>query len=187
MTKIIIIPGSTRTGAFSVQLGGAIKQALEAKDCDVTLIDMTDYQMPLFNQDLEQEFGPPQEAKDLATLVSQHHGVVLVNPEYNSSLTPLMKNTLDWMSRDMGDAKPYANRAFALASSSPGGLGGIRALSHARDILVSIGAQEVISPQLGVGSAMNAFDDDGNLAVERLQGMLQSFCDRLIEAANRHA
>lgn len=187
MTKIIIIPGSTRTGAFSVQLGVAIKQALEAKGCDVTLVDMTDYPLPLLNQDLEQASGPPQQAKDLATLVSRHHGVVLVNPEYNASLTPLMKNALDWMSRDMGDAKPYQNRAFALASSSPGGLGGIRALSHARDILVSIGAQEVISPQLGVGNATNTFDDDGNLAVERLQGMLQTYCDRLIEAANRYA
>ena len=187
MSKIIIIPGSTRIGAFSIQLAVAIKQALEAKNCDVTLVDMTDYPMPLLNQDLEQESGPPQQAKELAALVSQHHGVVLVNPEYNSSLTPLMKNTIDWMSRDMGDAKPYQNCAFALASSSPGGLGGIRALSHMRDILVSIGAQEVISPQLGVGNAMTAFDDDGNLAVERLQPMLQNFCDRLIEAANRYA
>ncbi|MGI9355050.1 MAG: NADPH-dependent FMN reductase [Rhizobiaceae bacterium] len=186
MAKIIIVPGSTRTGAFSVQLAKAIKQSLEAKDCEVTLVNMTDYPMPLLNQDLEQESGPPQQAKDLAALVSQHHGVVLVNPEYNASLTPLMKNTLDWMSRDMGDARPYQNRAFALASSSPGGLGGIRALSHARDILVSIGAQEVISPQLGLGNAMTAFADDGNLAVERLNSMLQSFCDRLIEAATRY-
>ncbi len=187
MTKIVIIPGSTRTGSFNTKLGGVIKQTLESKDVEANLVDLKNYQMPLYNGDMEQESGTPKGAMDLAALISQHQGVVLVNPEYNASMPPLMKNTLDWLSRDVGEAKPYQNRAFALASCSPGGLGGIRALSHVRDTLISIGAQEVISPQFGVGNAMNAFDDDGNLTVERLQDMLQTFCARLIEAANRYA
>ncbi len=187
MSKIVIIPGSSRKGSFNTKLGVAIKQALEAKDVDVTLVDLKDYPMPLFDQDLEQGSGIPKGATDLAALIVQHQGVVLINPEYNASMTPLMKNTLDWLSRDMGDAKPYQDRAFALASCSPGGLGGVRALSHMRDTLISIGAQEVISSQIGVGNAMNAFGEDGNLTVERLQGMLQTYCDRLIEAANRYA
>lgn len=187
MTQIIIIPGSTRNGSFNVKLAGAIKMALEEHGADVTLVDLSDYPMPIMNEDLEKQSGPPQQAKELAALIAKHQGVVLVNPEYNASMTPLMKNTLDWLSRDMGEAKPYQNRAFALASCSPGGLGGIRALSHVRDSLISIGAQEVISPQLGVGNANSAFDEDGKLAVERLQGMLQTFCERLIQAANRYS
>ncbi|MDD9911176.1 MAG: NAD(P)H-dependent oxidoreductase [Ahrensia sp.] len=187
MTKIIIIPGSTRTGSHNVRLAVAIKQALEATDADITLVDLSDYPMPIYNGDLEQASGAPREARDLAALIALHQGVVLVNPEYNASITPLMKNTLDWLSRDMGDVKPYQNRAFALASCSPGALGGIRALNHMRDTLISIGAQEVISPQIGVGNAANAFDENGNLAVERSKNMLQTYCDRLIEAANRYA
>lgn len=187
MPKIIIIPGSIRTGSFNVKLAHAIGGTLREKDAETTIVSLADYPMPLVNQDLEKKSGPPQQAKDLAALINEHHGVVLVNPEYNASVTPLMKNTLDWLSRDMGGVNPYKDRAFALASCSPGGLGGIRCLSHVRDTLISIGASEVISPQLAVGQAGSAFDDDGNLAAERPLSILKTFCDALIESAERYA
>lgn len=186
MPKIIIIPGSTRTGSYNVKLARAIERELVGRGVETTLVSLADYPMPLMNEDLEEKSGPPRQALDLAELISGHHGVVLVNPEYNASMTPLMKNTLDWLSRDMGDVKPYKGRVFALASCSPGMLGGIRCLSHARDSLIGIGASQIISPQLAVGQAGSAFDDAGKLTAERPLSILQTFCDALIESADRY-
>lgn len=185
MPKIIIIPGSSREGSVNRKLAQAIARKLEIMGADTTQVNLADYPMPLYDGDLEEAEGTPQGAKNLAAAIDAHHGVVLVNPEYNASLTPLMKNTLDWLSRDVG-AKPYQNRVFALASCSPGGLGGIRGLSHVRDVLVNVGA-EMITPQLAVGQAGSAFTDDGDLTDERTQSILQTVCETLIERANRHA
>ena len=181
MPKILIIPGSTRTGSFTTQLGNAIARQLEKLGTDANLIALTDFPMPILNQDDENESGVPESAKKLASLMASHQGVVLVHPEYNGSLSSLMKNTLDWLSRDVGE-KVYQNRVFALAACSPGGLGGIRVLSHARDILVSVGA-DVITPQLAVGTAGSSFTEDGDLSDDRAQSLLRSVCEKLIERA----
>ncbi len=182
--KIIVIPGSTRSGSFNTRLGGAIANELSRLGATATRVNLADYPLPIFNQDDEAKSGAPENARKLATLIAGHHGVVLVNPEYNGSFSGLMKNTLDWLSRDVG-VKVYQNRAFALAACSPGGLGGIRVLSHARDNLVSVGA-DVITPQLAVGNAHSAFDDDGNLIGERPVGLLQNMAGALIERAKLH-
>ena len=185
MPKIAIIPGSSRTGSVNVKLGHAIARQLQSMEAEVTELDIRSFDIPLYDGDLEAEQGVPQGAKSLAAKIAEHHGVVLVNPEYNSSLSPLMKNMLDWMSRDVG-VKVYQHRTFALAACSPGALGGIRVLSHARDILISVGA-DAISPQLAVGQAGSAFSDEGDLTNERAQGILQNLCETLIERANRLA
>ena len=181
MTKIIIIPGSYRTGSVNVQLGEAIRLKFSELDVDADLISLADYQMPIFNEDDEAERGAPQSAKDLAEKISDCQGVVFINPEYNSSLTPLLKNTIDWLSRDVG-VKVYQNRTFALAACSPGAVGGIRGLSHLRDVMVNVGA-DVITPQLALGNAGTAFADNGSLTNERAQNILQTMCETLI----RHA
>lgn len=185
MPKIAIIPGSSRTGSINVKLAHAIARKLESMDAQATVVDLGAYDIPIYNGDFEEENGTPQGARDLAAVIAEHQGVVLVNPEYNASLSPLMKNTLDWLSRDVGH-KVYQNRIFALAACSPGALGGIRALSHVRDVLVNVGA-EMITPQLAVGPAGSAFGDEGDLTNERAQGILQNLCETLIERANRLA
>ncbi len=182
--KIIIIPGSIRTGSHNTRLGGVIAKQLNELGADAQLITLADYPMPILNQDDESESGVPENARQLAALIGQHQGVILVNPEYNGSFSGLMKNTLDWLSRDVG-LKVYQNRVFALAASSPGMLGGIRVLSHARDNLVSVGA-DMITQQLAVGGATNAFNDDDTLNNERAAGLLQSLCERLIERASNY-
>ena len=95
-----------------------------------------------------------------------------------------MKNTLDWLSRDVG-LKVYQNRVFGLAAASPGILGGIRVLAHARDNLVSVGA-DIITPQLALGNASSAIADDGTLANERSGQLLQKMCEKLIERARTY-
>ena len=182
--KIIVIPGSVRTDSHNAKLAACIAKKLNELGADARAISLADYPMPILNQDDEKESGAPQEAKDLAALIGEHQGVVLVNPEYNGSFTGLMKNTLDWLSRDVG-LKVFQNRVFALAACSPGMLGGIRVLSHARDNLVSVGA-DMVTPQLAVGGAASAFDENGNLTNERAAGLLQNLCESLIERAQKY-
>lgn len=184
--SIIVVPGSTRSGSWNVKLAGTITKQIAISGTEVTRISLSDYEMPIYNGDLEKDRGVPANARKLGKLIAQHHGVVLVCPEYNGSVTPLMKNTLDWLSRDLGDIKPYADRTFALTSCSPGALGGIRGLNHMRDSLVSIGA-DVITPQLAVGSAASAFNDDDSLKNERQAAMLQKLVNAVIERAQYFA
>jgi len=167
-----------------MRLAATIANALTDLGAEATSITLADYSMPIFNEDLENKDGAPDGAKRLAALISQHQGVVLVNPEYNGSFSGLMKNTLDWLSRDVG-VKVYKDRVFALAACSPGGLGGIRVLSHARDNLVSVGA-DTITPQLAVGNAQGAFTSDNQLANERARNLLQTLCKTLIDRAQHY-
>ena len=180
--RIIVIPGSVRTGSVNAKLADAITKALSDKGPEVVRVSLEDYPMPIYDGNLESEKGVPANALKLGELIAQHHGVVFVCPEYNASISPLLKNTIDWLSRNLGETKPYANRTFALASCSPGALGGIRGLSHTRDVLVSIGA-DVITPQLAVGPAGDAFDDGGNLKQDRHRAILDKLCNTLIERA----
>lgn len=182
--KILVIPGSKRRNSVNSKLAISIALALNQNGAEATAITLADFEMPIYDGDLEGNSGAPESAKDLATLIGTHQGVVLVNPEYNGSFSGLMKNTLDWLSRDVG-VKVFQDRTFALAACSPGMLGGIRVLSHARDNLVSVGA-DVITPQLAVGNAASAFADDGSLANERTSGLLQNLCETLIERARQH-
>ena len=181
--KIILIPGSSRSGSWNAKLAGTIDQALAVAGAETTRISLADYDMPIYNGDLEQNRGVPADAKKLGHLIAQHHGVVLVCPEYNGSITPLLKNTIDWLSRDLGEAKPFADRVFALTACSPGALGGLRGLAHMRDVLVALGA-DMVTPQLAVGSANSAFNEDETLANDRHQGMLDKVVDAMIERAS---
>jgi len=179
MNKIIIIPGSSRKESFNRRLAASVAKVLEAQGAAATVVNLADYPMPIFDEDWETENGAPKEAKALASLIGEHDGVVFVTPEYNATLPPILKNAMDWLSRDVG-LKVYQDRVFALAACSPGGLGGIRVLSHIRDVMVSVGA-DVITPQIAVGQAHTAFNPDHTLTNERSAGMLERMCAVLIK------
>ena len=119
--------------------------------------------MPLFNQDLEEAEGPLESAGKLKEIMLAHDGLLIASPEYNSSITPLLKNTIDWVSR-AGEGKralvAYEGRVAAVMSASPGRLGGLRGLVHLRSILSNIGVL-VIPDQVAVSGAHTAFDEDG--------------------------
>lgn len=187
--KILVFPGSNRSGSINAKLAAVIAKELALTGADVTRISLVDYALPLFSEDLESEKGIPANVLKLARLFATHQGIVIVTPEYNSSLPPLLKNTLDWISRVSRDGgepiAPYRGNIFALAASSHGGLGGIRALPHLRDILVSIGAQ-VITEQLALGNAGKAYDEGENLVGDRPQALLKGLCNSLIENSSRY-
>jgi len=182
--KILVFPGSNRSGSINARLAAVITRELALLEADVTRISLTDYPLPMFDEDLEREKGIPDNVMKLARLFASHQGIVIVTPEYNSSLPPLLKNALDWISRISMDGDkplaPYRGNIFALAASSQGALGGIRVLPHLRDILVSIGAQ-VISEQLALGDAGQAYDDSDNLVGERPRLLLSALCTSLLE------
>lgn len=184
--KILILAGSIRSGAFSQQLADAYAAQLVTMECDITRVSLADYTLPIMDEDLEREKGIPGNAVKLARLFDHHQAVVIVTPEYNGSLPPLLKNAIDWISRVSRDGekplKPYRGKIAAIASSSDGAMGGYSALLHFREILVRLGML-VVSEQLSLGRASTAFEEDDRLAGERESALLANACKSLVEKA----
>ncbi len=186
--KILIFAGSTRKGAFSGHMAEAARQELRAQGADVTRISLADYPLPIINEDFEKEEGIPENALRLGRLLAENDGLVICSPEYNASIPPLLKNTLDWLSRISRDGdkplKPYAGLTVGLCSTSNGAFAGMRGLYNLRAVLMAVGAQ-VITEQCSVGGALEAFNADGTLKNERSAKMLAALCKSLIERSAR--
>jgi chromate reductase, NAD(P)H dehydrogenase (quinone) len=165
----------------------AATKELALQGADVTRISLADYPLPILNQDLEREKGVPENAVKLAHMIGTHDAVLIATPEYNGSIPPLLKNTVDWVSRVKADAQGRPFRAFngklvALCSSSDGMYAGIRAIIHLRAVLVQCQA-EVITPQCSVPRAQEAFDAGGDFVEERLRKQMARVCRSLIDHA----
>lgn len=191
--KILVFAGSARHGALSKRLAKAAAGALSAAGASATLIDLADYPQPLYDADLEAAAGLPPGIVALQRLLAAHDGLLVATPEYNGSVTPLLKNTLDWCSRtNPADAAGsglavYAGKPAAIVSSSPGALGGLRALFHLRDLLGYLGML-VIAQQLAVSQAHEAFEpDDRALRDPRQQQALSALASTLARTAGRLA
>ena len=184
--KILVFAGSVRKGAFSGQTADVAQRELALAGADVTRIFLGDYPMPIVDQDLEAENGVPESAIKLARQLAAHDGFLIASPEYNSSIPPLVKNTIDWVSRVHKDGdrplKPYAGKVAALCSSSDGNFAGVRGLYHLRSVLMNCGV-EVITPQCSVPRAQDAFDDKGEFREERLRAMMTKVATTLVERA----
>ena len=184
--KILVFAGSIRTGAYSGKTADAATKELALQGAEITRISLADYPLPIMDQDLEAEEGVPDNAVKLARLFIDHDGILIATPEYNGSMPPLLKNTIDWISRVRRDrgipVRPLAGRVVALCSSSDGHFAGIRSASHLRAVLSHI-QMEVIAPQVSVPHAGEAFDDDGNFHEERLRNGMERLCRTLIERA----
>lgn len=185
--RILVFAGSTRTGAFSGKTADAAARELAEQGAEVTRISLADYPLPLMNQDLEKEKGVPDLAVKLAYMIGAHDGLLIATPEYNASMPPLLKNTIDWISRVSVDAQGRPFRAFrgkavGLCSSSNGNYAGIRAINHLRAVLVHCQA-EVISAQCSVPRGQEAFDDDGTFHDAQLRKSMATVCQTLVERA----
>jgi len=181
--RILVLPGSNRSGSFNASLAAAASVELAGQGADVSRISLVDYPLPLVDENLKNDTGVPENAFKLGRLIAAHDGVFLCCPEYNSSIPPLLKNMIDWVSLITKDGdrrfKPWAGRYVALGSASNGKLGGIRGLYHVRSVMVNVGTQ-VISEQCAVSGAAEAFDADGRLKDERTSAMLANTCKSLI-------
>jgi chromate reductase len=185
--KILVIPGSLRAESCNGRLAALATKELTLADADVTRISLLDYPLPIYDADLAEKSGPPHNALRLKQLMSAHQGVFIASPEYNASIPPLIKNTIDWISvvREGGEPElaAYQNRVFALGGASPGRSGTMASLLALRQVLaVGCGAL-VIAEQVNVPNAEQAFDDMDELTDARTAGELKIVVRKLIEAA----
>lgn len=188
--KILVFAGSIRTGAFSGKVADSAQAELASQGAEVTRISLADYPLPIMNEDLEEEKGIPENAYKLARQFASHDALLICTPEYNGSIPPLLKNTIDWVSRVSKDngkpLRPYPGKIVGICSSSNGHFAGIRSANHLRAVLSHI-QMEVIAPQVSVPNGDDAFDEDGNFRDERLRKGMHRLCSTLIEYASLHS
>ncbi|MGO2073871.1 NADPH-dependent FMN reductase [Pseudoalteromonas sp. AOP31-A2-14] len=174
--KIIALAGSLRKDSFNQKLiNEAARFALES-GAEVEVIKLADLDLPMFDEDIESQ-GTPPGAQLLKDKLRAADGILLSSPEYNGSITAVLKNAIDWASRTEQGALPaFRNKVTALYASSPGGLGGLRGLNHVRDILSGIGSL-VLADQLAVPAIHTLIDDNGRindpLMVDNVAGLAQ--------------
>ena len=189
--KNLAFAGSTRTESFNKKLIRIGADAARAEGAEVTLIDLRDFPMPLYDGDLESKSGPPNNAVKLKQLISAHQGVFIASPEYNASLTPLIKNTIDWISvvRERGEAQlaVFQNRVFALGGASPRRSGATYSLLALRQVL-TVGCRAlVIAEQVTIPNAEQAFDEMDELKDTRAASELKVVVRKLIDTAKLFA
>lgn len=183
--KILVFAGSIRTGSFNARLAALAAKELALAGAEVTHISLADFPLPLYDGDMESRSGPPENAVKLKQMMMQHQGVFIASPEYNASITPLLKNTIDWISRVRAGREvalaAYKNRAFALGGASNGNYGALRSLLALRQVL-EIGCGALVIPeQIAVAKASEAFDEMDNLKDEPVAARLRQTLQRLVE------
>jgi NAD(P)H-dependent FMN reductase len=186
--KILAFSGSLRQGSFNQRMVKVAAEGARSAGAEVTVISLRDFPLPFMDEDLEKESGLPENARKLKDLFKSHDGVLLASPEYNGSVSGVLKNAIDWVSRPLEDSEPleaFGNKVWCIMSASPGGLGGIRGLIHLRALLGGIRVH-VIPQQHAMGGAGNLFDASGNLTdakqrdtVEGLGKTLVGVCQKL--------
>lgn len=163
--KILAFAGSTRIDSFNKKLVKVAAAGAMENGADVTIIDLRDFAMPLYDGDLEQKEGLPSNARKLKDLMLSHQGFLISSPEYNSSISGVLKNTIDWVSRPSEGEEPLAcfkDKVAGIMSASPGGLGGLRGLVHVRAILENISVL-VMPEQIAIARAHEVFNADGTI------------------------
>jgi chromate reductase, NAD(P)H dehydrogenase (quinone) len=185
--KILVMAASLRPGSHNGRLAALVAKELTLAGADVTRISLADYPLPLLDGDISAA-GPPPDAIKLKRMLAAHQGAFIASPEYSASVTPLLKNAIDWVTRAAeGSEGPYAafrSCAFAIGCAVPSPLGGVRGLMALRQVL-ELGCGALVLPeQLAVGRADQAFDDMDNLKDETLAEALKSLARRLIDVAS---
>jgi chromate reductase len=172
MSKILAFAGSSRKDSFNNKLIRVAARGAEEAGAIVTVVDLADYPMPLFDQDLEAKEGMPENARNFKKLLTEHNAIMIASPEYNSAFSPLLKNTIDWASRAESEEEPplaaYQDKMVVIMSASPGPLGGSRGLVFLRMLLANIGVI-VLPEQKAISGAYKAFNEDGSLRDDRNQ------------------
>jgi NAD(P)H-dependent FMN reductase len=185
--RILAFAGSLRTESFNKKLARIAADAARKAGAEVTLIDLRDYPLPIYDGDLEAASGIPENGQKLKRLFLDHKGLIISAPEYNSSITAVLKNTIDWVSRPVPNEPALAGflgKAAALFSASPGALGGLRGLVHLRSILGNIEVL-VLPNQLAVSKAGDAFTSDGALKDAKQQATVERITAKLVDTIRK--
>lgn len=185
MVKILAFSGSARTTSFNQKLVRIAADGAEQAGAQVTIINLADFPMPIFNQDLEAAEGIPEYAKHFKQLLIEHDGFLIASPEYNSAFSPLLKNAIDWASRKAGDETPllaYRGKLAVIMAASPGALGGLRGLVFLRLLLANIGVN-VLSDQYALAQADQAFNAMGQLVDKSVENTVKNLGGVLAKTA----
>ena len=185
--RILLFAGSLRTGSFNRQLADLAEKCLTAAGGEVDHISLRDYPMPIYEGDLEEREGMPEAARRLRELFVSHPAFLIVSPENNGSIPSLLKNAIDWLSRDTdgkSGLEPYRGKIVALMAASPGAFGGVMALGHLRQSLVKLFAH-VIPEQFPLPKADEAFAEDGSLTQAWQQKSVLNVVRQLIDTTKR--
>ncbi len=182
---ILAFAGSSRKDSWNRKvLEVAVAGARDA-GANVTVANLADYAMPIYNADWHVENGVPPAMRELRKLMMAANGLLIASPEYNASLTPLLKNTIDWLSQDVGKDKdengnaPFEGKIGGLMGASNGGFGTIRALPHVSYILSNLGV--FMLPVVAVPGVAKSFDENGVMTNERAKKMLSGLGARLAQ------
>lgn len=182
--KLVAFAGSLRTRSFNKKLAVLAAEAARAAGAEVTVVDLRELNLPLFDQDIEDSTGLPAGAKKFKALLRESDGFLIASPEYNSSITAALKNAIDWASRSESDDEPdlvaFRGKTAALFAASPGALGGMRGLVTVRSILGNLGVC-VLPDHVTVSKAYEAFEDSGKLKDERKAQQVAALARSLVE------
>ena len=180
--KILAFAGSTREASYNKKLVKIAAEGAKAAGAEVTYLDLRDLPMPIYDEDLEAKEGIPENARKFKEILKANQGLLIASPEYNSSLTAVLKNAIDWASRPEPGEPPLAcftGKVAAIMSTSPGGLGGLRGLVHIRSILSNINVL-VLPDQKAIPSAFQAFDEEGKLKDQKQQEAVEELGSKLV-------
>jgi NAD(P)H-dependent FMN reductase len=178
--KVLVFAGSAREASLNKKLARAAANAIDAHGGEANLIDLRDFPMPIYEGDLEEREGMPKEARRLRELFVSHSALLIVTPENNGSIPSLLKNCIDWLSRDVdgrSGLEPYKGKVIAIMAASPGAFGGVSVLHHLRQSLTKLLAF-VIPDQFPLPKADQAFGPDGALT----QGWQQKSVDTVVKS-----
>jgi NAD(P)H-dependent FMN reductase len=189
--RILVFAGSARRDSLNKKLARVAAGFAREAGGEVTFIDLDDYPMPVYHGDLERAEGMPANGMKLRELFIAHDALLVVSPENNQSITSLLKNTIDWLSRNIGDGKgvnsglaPFRGKVAAMMAASPGAFGAVRHLPHLRQCLGGLGVT-VLGNQVAVHSAHEAFDESGALRDARTAKSVQALAGLLVETTKK--
>lgn len=191
MARILVFAGSARRDSLNKKLAREAARFAREAGAEATFVDLDDYPIPLYHGDLEAAEGMPANARKLRALFLAHDALLVASPENNSSVTALLKNTIDWLSRDLGGGRgddsglaPWRGKVAGLMAASPGAFGGVRGLPHLRQVLATLGVT-VLGTQVAVPRAHEAFGDDGRIADERVAKSVRALAEAVVQAAGK--
>ena len=193
MTRVLVFAGSARRDSLNKKLARVGAQAIRDAGAEATFVDLDDYPMPVYHGDLEAAEGMPGNARKLRELFLAHEGLLIASPENNQSIAALLKNVIDWLSRDIGDGKgansglaPYRGKVAGIMNATPGPYGGVRHLFHLRQVLSGLGVI-VLPQQVQLGHADRAFDDSGALTDTHAANALATLAANLVRISAKLA
>jgi chromate reductase, NAD(P)H dehydrogenase (quinone) len=188
--KLLVFAGSTRLNSWNRKLAKVVAEMASASGAEVTHIELADFDVPMYNADLEAR-GTPPDVMRLKQITYEHPAWIICTPEYNASYPALLKNTLDWISSPVksdpvwnDDFRSSRGKVVGVLSASPGALGGLRSQSHLVPLLLNLHCW--VAPRVfALSRAADAFDPQGQLATEGARKNVQAVIDQVLWATGR--